>query len=338
MNIYAFSSLVAAIFVFFILLLVLLKANWQKVRLLFGAFLFVLLCWIISCFVQSYTSKSTEAIFWDKILYLSITWAPLIYLYFMDSLKIILLRRKMKFTLWLFAVFFTILNLSSWRHLFIKGVIKRYPFRFIALPNFLWFFLIVYFSLIGLGIIYLYINFIRQTKYALRRTQVQYLLISFLILSVGAYLYFGLVVNIRTPPLDNLLVVIFSIITTYAISRYHLLDIKLAFVRVALFIIVYLLVLGLPFALGVFYNIILVGKFGSKWWMIPLVLMAMLATIGPFIYQYLRVKTEEFLLAEQRRYQRTLRELSKTMMRIRDLEHLVKAVLLTVVNTVKVSH
>jgi signal transduction histidine kinase len=65
--------------------------------------------------------------------------------------------------------------------------------------------------------------------------------------------------------------------------------------------------------------------------------MAILATSGPFIYQYLRRHAEDIILKEQRRYQRALFDLSKTMSRIRDLDKLLRAIVLTVVDTVKLS-
>jgi signal transduction histidine kinase len=65
--------------------------------------------------------------------------------------------------------------------------------------------------------------------------------------------------------------------------------------------------------------------------------MLILATSGPFLYNLLRRQAENRLLAEERRYQAALRELSKTMTRIRELDKLLQAIVLTVVDTVKVS-
>jgi len=105
-------------------------------------------------------------------------------------------------------------------------------------------------------------------------------------------------------------------------------DIKIALTRAGIFIIVYTLVLGIPFWLG----------YVTKSWLPSTSLAVLLATLGPFIYQYLRRRTEAILLKDQRRYQTALRELSKTMTRIRELDKLLKMIVLTVVDTVKVSY
>ena len=71
---------------------------------------------------------------------------------------------------------------------------------------------------------------------------------------------------------------------TYAIIKYRLMDIRVAVTRFGIFIVVYTLVLGIPFWIGYKYHL----------WHYATVLMAVLATIGPFIYITLEKRSRRY--------------------------------------------
>jgi len=110
--------------------------------------------------------------------------------------------------------------------------------------------------------------------------------------------------------------VIYALIATYAIFRYQLLDIKIVLSRLAVFIPVYAIVLGIPFLLGYKYN----------YWKLSLWAMLLFATIGPFIYLYFQRKTEKALLQEERRIQDLLSRASIGMRTIRSLPKLLELI------------
>jgi len=139
-------------------------------------------------------------------------------------------------------------------------------------------------------------------------------------------------------PYTNFLVAIYPAIFVYAMLRYRLMDISIVVTRAGLFIAIYTLVLGVPFAVAVWYKAWLIQIFGSGWWVAPLVLMAALATVGPFIYIYLQHRAEDTLLKEQRRYQQTLKQASMGMTRIRNLRRLLDLIAHIVTKTVKISY
>jgi signal transduction histidine kinase len=115
-------------------------------------------------------------------------------------------------------------------------------------------------------------------------------------------------------------------------------DITLAITRTGIFVAVYTIILGLPFALAIALKEWLISLAGPQWWIIPLGLMAILATVGPFIYIYIERKAEERLLKRQKRYQDTLRQASLGMVRIRDLRKLLNLVAHIITKTVKISY
>ncbi|MGD0336355.1 MAG: ATP-binding protein [Candidatus Omnitrophota bacterium] len=169
----------------------------------------------------------------------------------------------------------------------------------------------------------------------MRRLQLIYFLTGTLFGFSGGAVNFLPVFNIKIYPYSNFLIALYCIISTYAILRYRFLDIKVAITRVSILIAVYTLVLGFPFGLAGWGKDWLVNRFGEGWFWWPMSLLLGFATAGPFIFQYLRSSAERIILRQQRRSQRTLRELSATMARIRDLDQLVKTINHTVTDAVK---
>ncbi|MBU1999033.1 MAG: hypothetical protein KKE64_06015, partial [Candidatus Omnitrophica bacterium] len=143
--------------------------------------------------------------------------------------------------------------------------------------------------------------------------------------------------GIEIYPFGFIFVIMMASIIAFAILKYRLMDIRVVITRTGIFIAVYAAVLGIPFVIATWFQGLLLRLFSSNWWVFPLGVMALLATAGPFVYIFLVRKAEDILFRDQRHYQNTLRELSKTLIRIRDLDQLSKAIVLTIANTVKTS-
>lgn len=122
--------------------------------------------------------------------------------------------------------------------------------------------------------------------------------------------------RIPIPPFLNIFISVYVVMVTYAILRYHLMDIKVAIVRVGILVLVYLVVLGLPLFLGYKYQL----------WKISTFLAIILASFGSFIYGRLRQGAESIILANQLRYQKALKEFAPTLIFIKDLDKLTQAV------------
>ncbi len=144
--------------------------------------------------------------------------------------------------------------------------------------------------------------------------------------------------GINFPPLGFIFIFIYPFIFSYAILRYRLMDITIAITRTGIFIAVYSLVLGIPFALAFGWREQLKNLMGEMWWLIPLISSTVLATVGPSIYFFIQKKAEDRLLQEQRRYQTTLRRASLGMGRVKDLRRLLKLTVNIVTRTVRIEH
>ncbi|MGE0267573.1 MAG: ATP-binding protein [Candidatus Omnitrophota bacterium] len=96
--------------------------------------------------------------------------------------------------------------------------------------------------------------------------------------------------------------------------------------------------LGIPFNIAFGLQDFLKSIFREEWWIFPLVVSTVLATIGPYIYIYIQKKAEDRILQEQRQYQATLRQASLGMGQIKDLKRLLNLIVHVVTRAVKIEN
>ena len=166
-------------------------------------------------------------------------------------------------------------------------------------------------------------KFIRKSR-GIKRTQGLYLLIGFIIGFIGGASILLPAWGISFYPFGNIGVALYAIIGTYAILRYRLMDIRVVAARTTIFLLVYILVLGLPFWFG----------YKTGLWVWAVGLMGVLASAGPSIYNYFRKKAENILLHEQNRYQKALKDFSSTLIFIRDTEELSEKIVIKIMDAV----
>ena len=184
---------------------------------------------------------------------------------------------------------------------------------------------------------FLLVKFYKKSS-GLARNRAKYIILASLIGWVGPHGMFLLVFGINVYPLSNFLIAIYPLIIGYAIFRYRLMDVTVAITRTGIFISVYSLILGTPFVVAYRLRPYLTLLLGDNWWIGPLALSTFLATSGPFIYLYIQRRAEDALLREQRRYQKTLRQASSGMTRIRDLKKLLNLIVHIVTRTVRIKY
>jgi signal transduction histidine kinase len=127
-------------------------------------------------------------------------------------------------------------------------------------------------------------------------------------------------------------------VSTYAIVKHQLMDIRVAITRTGLLVATYLIILGAPFLLGWWGRPWLENVIGREWWLVPLGLCTALATAGPFAYAFLRRQAERRFLKEQRRYQRTLQLAARGMTQVRNVTRLANLITRLVSRTVGMTH
>ena len=157
----------------------------------------------------------------------------------------------------------------------------------------------------------------------LEGSQLSFLLVSFLVYCLASA---DFLVNYGFAhyPFGVIAILLSLTISAYAILRYRLMDIRLALSNTAIFIAVYALVLWTPFYL---YAI------GFK--LIALFVMLVLASIGPFVLQYLQGKAKDNILQEDKRIQDVIRKTSYGITIIRDLRQLLNLIMNVLVKSLK---
>ncbi len=335
MNFYSIAPLFASLLFLLLGIFCLSVSKIRREVILFTSLCFVTFIWQFSWFILFNTTSDKIASLVIKIGYTGIIFIPIAYFHFMVSfLKIENYKVILRIS---YAIAFILVILLWTSKYFVNGYYKfywgYYPKAGLLHPLHL-----LQVFTVTMWMLYLLWNSINKFKLEpMKYNQLKYVMLGILFYFPAASDY---LVNygVEFYPKGFISLSIFAIITTYAIIRYRLMDLKIAVTRIGIFILVYTLLLGLPFAVAVGLKGWLVDKFGPGWWMFPLILMAVLATVGPFIYIFLQKKAEDRLLREQRKYQETLKQASVGMTRIRNLDRLLDLIAHIVTKTVKISY
>ncbi len=335
MNFFALSGLINGITSTILGVLVFAKGRKDIRNITYVLFVFTVAFWSYFYFLWQIASEKNIALFACRTFMAGAIFIPVTYLHHLTVL-VDIYKQKKKIIVYgyLLASFFLILNFTPF---FIRSVSQKLIFKFWPNPGIAYhpfFILWVSYVIYGIGLI---IAEYKKSR-GFRKNQLKYVLLATFIGWTGGATNYPLWYNIPILPLGNIFVSGYIIILAFAIIRYRLMDIKLTVTRSGVFITIYTVILGLPFALGIWGRQWLIEILKAQWWTGPLILMAALATIGPYVYIYLQKKAEGAILKEQRRYQGTLKQAAVGMTRIRDLNKLLNLVVHIVTKTVRISH
>ena len=288
--------------------------------------------WSLGFGLMLFAGTKSNAVFWGNLSHVGASLLPVAYLNFILSLVgKINSKKKLLFLSYCLGIFFAIASLTPF---LIKDFKPKLAFNYYFQPGFLYLgFTIMFFCLAAIAF-YELIDSLR-TSFGISRNQLTYVAIaSFIGFGSGATT-FPLVFDIQLYPLGGI-VFLYNIIITFAIVKYRLMDIRVAFTRAGIFGIVYTLILFILLSVVKYSRASFQELLGQNWWIAILVIGMFLATLGPFIYNYLRNRAENIIFKEKRRYQKALVNLCKSMVNIRDSEQLFKTIDSTVVDAVKI--
>ena len=335
MNSYSIATLICAIISAALGLFIYCKNRKSLFNITFALLCLTTLWWQVCWFFLFSVQKDSIAAILVKIGYSGIIFIPIAFFHF--SLEFNQARKRKSIAVVSYILGLAFLVLLWFTDFFISGFYKYswgyYPKAGILHPFYLIFLicLVVYSAV-------LYVSSIRNKNLSgIRRYQSRYLLIALAIYSLAIS---DFIVNygFQFYPVGFYFVISSLGIIAYAIARYKLMNITVTITRTSIFVTLYTLVLGLPFLLATLGRVSLVGILGIDWWTGPLVLMAALATAGPFVYIFLEKRAIAIVLREQRRYQETLKHAAVGMTRIRNLEKLLKMIVYILTKTVRLTH
>ena len=333
MNPYAIPPIITCIIIFVSGIFVFIKNRKSSVNIVFSIFSLILVIWLFGYSMMYLSTDSNRALFWARTGFLGIIFVPILSYHFIS----VFLNKKDKAFLFLIYLLAIPSLLLSYTNYIYNGIIVHFWGYYPTAGKIYLIFLLMFVILFTKGL-YLLFTYYKKEK-GVRKEQIKYVALGFLFGTLGSIDYlvkFPLFYNIY--PFGYTCAIAFFSIITYAIVRHRLMDIKVAITRTGIFVAVYTIVLGVPFAVAGWLKPWFMEKFGAGWWMAPLVLMALLATVGPFIYIYIQRKAEERLLREQRRYQESLKQASVGMTRIRNLRKLLELITHIVTKTVRIAY
>jgi len=334
-NVFALGGLLLAI-VCGVLIFVISKYAKTRIQTSWAFFNLCVLLWGCGSFLIGISETSEQALLSWRLAHIGILFIPISLLHFI-YLLCELKKRAILFLAYAQGVLFSILIVSG-NPLFVESV-RYVPFCKINyailgplyhIPFAIWITLVFY-SHVELFAFYL-------KSSGLRRNQISYLFFGTLLGFAGGVTNFLPAYNIDIYPYGNFTIVIYCLIVTYAIFKYRLLDVSLIVTRTGIFISVYSFVLGIPFAIAFGLRDYLTVVIGQIWWIIPLMASTLLGTAGPYLYFFIQRKAEEKLLADQKRYQSTLKQASAGMTRIKDLKKLLNLIVYILSRTVNLTH
>jgi len=330
MNYLAVSGIVAFISSIICSVFVILSTPRDVLKTTWSLFSFSVSLWGIGLYQAFIAINKSSALFWSRFLNLSAITIPIFFFHFVLLLTGQFHRKKNELYCFYFIVFIYFLSAVVFPDLFVRDVIPKLDFLYYPEPGFLYYiFPLLFGCLAYYGVLLLLIDY-KNTSF-LKKNQFKYVILGVIVGFLGGGTTFFLVFNLKIYPFGAILVPFYVLMVTYAIIKHKLMDIKIIITRAGIFIVVYTLVLGLPFGLGL--------KFlGKGLWLAPVSLMAVLATVGPFLYLFMQRKAEGRLLQEQRQYQLTLQQASMGMGQIKDLGRLLKLIVYIVTRAVGIEH
>lgn len=326
-NQHLIAILSTSIIAFLLGVFVYFKGTRKRVNQIFALYSFSIAIWSLGQGLHSIAPDLKVCLFWARFSHIGVVFIPTFFIHFVfEFLNIKKEKRRILITAYLCSIFFTFFNLFT--KLYIPTAVPKFSLKFYIKPGILYLPSIIFFIIfISIGLIELYKVYVRSS--GIKRNQMKYLCWSSLFGYLGGAANFLLTFGICIYPFNpfgTYFVPLYALITVYAIFRYRLMDVNVALTRAGIFAIVYTSVLGIPFYLGYKYNL----------WVYSTWMTVFLASLGPFIFMYFRRRAEDILLRDQKRYQKALRELSASMTRIRDIDELLKSIVLAAADTVKV--
>ena len=323
-KIYNISSLITCVGSVFLGLLVYSKNKNKEINRRYLFMSVIASLWSFSLFLWGISTDYKIVLLWAKVLHFWATFLPVTFLHFI--LEFLGQVKQKKKVLIFGYIISAIIALTAPTNLFIKDVKDRFLFKLWPVPGVIYPLFLLLFFICLFYAFYLLFKAFKRSEGSLRQ-QLKYIITGGIISFVGGSTNYFLFYNIFIIPFGNAFVFLYILIYAYAIVRYRLMDIRIAFTRAGIFLVVYTVVLGIPF--------IVLYRTGSG--LLATSLAVIFATMGPLIYRFLQMKAESVILAQQRRYQKILLQAAIGMVTEHNLARLSKLMVYILKSTIKLN-
>jgi hypothetical protein len=265
------------------------------------------------------TADITHAMLYTKIVYLGVIFIPIFFYHFTNLFLNIREKRLIIYLIGFIFIFFLFFT-----DYLVAGVYKYY-WGYQTKAGFLHsYFLcfLFYLSIVSLTRLLKALHKIKAVS-PMKYNQIKYIVLGTSIGWFGSFADFLPNYGVVYYPLGGIFITTSVAIITYSIIQFRVMDINIAITRAGIFAVVYTLVLAIPFIVGGIIRPLISNTF-SHWWLIPVLIGIILASLGPFIYMRLQRRFEARLRAEEFKSHEALRRLSHNMLRFTNLNILLK--------------
>jgi len=320
---YRTISLITAVISFGLGLFVLFKNPKSTVNRVW----FVLSCsvaiWSFGIFSLHNSPDKIHALFWIRFMYCGAIFVPSSFLHLIFSASEITRYaryRKIIIITYIISIIFLVFNFTPF---FVKGVKARLDFKYFTDPGIL-------FSVFGLfyfsNVIYAFYKLLKEFPRvsAVKRNQLKYISIAIIVGFGGALSTFLPLFNIKTPPVGYYLILIYTLIISYAIVKHQLMDIEIVIKKGAVYAYLSFLVFVPCMLIVIFAQRYFFGQTNTYFSVLAFctLLLASLVflKVKPEIEDYIERK----LFTKKYEYKKTLRELSEIVISFLDEKELFK--------------
>ncbi len=327
---FAASSLLILFTSSIIACVVIWRCRDRKLSSILGLFCLCAALWGLGSYKFSTTNVKEDALFWWRVGYIGPIFASSVYAHFVCSL-LKLNRKRLLTAAYLFSCFFFLVDVISPRHFFGDLTFVFNQFYYIDWPKEKHVLYVLFYAFFYLFLLhYSFFLLVKHYRHSsgIFREQLKYFISGSVIGWWGAHGDFLPAFRIYAYPYTHVLIALYPILWAYAIMKYRLLDIRVAISRTGLFFLVYAVILGVPFYVG----------YRTRQWFVSTVLMLVLTVVGNLVYRKMRITIENFLLSQQRSYQKLLLQVAERMIREYRLERLLRWIVLVLKHAVGINY
>jgi len=241
----AYTALVSGISTIFVGFFVFLKAPKKKLNIVFLLFSFSMAVWLLSGFMLHSSKIESEAIFWDKLVYLAVSFVPA-YLTHLGSIFTDRDKKEKKLIIlgYLLSSFFAFLTRGSY---FVEGA-YHYPWGMHTQAKIFHSLFLSFFFVFAVMFFWKMYRFIKNSKGKSgdQVQQIKYFLIFNCLLFSGSYAFLA-GYGIDLDPVGTYILELGSLLVlAFAITKYHLFETRVILTEI-LVIIMSIILFILPF-------------------------------------------------------------------------------------------
>ena len=319
LNLYAISSLIAfltctvlGIFTYLQGPKKILKRSFSFVSILIGL-------WCLFPFLTYIAPTDKKALLYGRMVYIAAVFTPSAFFHFVFVMLEINERKLEKNIIRIFYIISFLFLFILFNPNFIKGIIRRAPYSAV-IPGPLYPLFILFFGILCPYAIYQLFIAVKNKK-GYKKNQLEYLCIGFFIALIGGILHLAAGYIHMEPFPHDILLIVWTAIISYAIIKYHLMDINIVIKKSTLFawrvlFPVLLFILFVSFGQPVFIKYLPLWL----WWLTVAIFGCIMAY---YLYnktiQILKLKDEE-LEKEKYTYREKLRAYTQDITRSKSFE------------------